>query len=257
MQILTYRLSVFGDFKRFAPTTSKTIEWTQMFQAEGYELLPTIINQPLIPGIPPFVGQSIPSENRIQFVSSKNDLFVRILAERVDVEMTHIESDDFEDSLNGRLNDLVKILKLMLDALKEVQGTRLAYYVDMILPEKNKNMFKPFYAKNDLGIIVKEAGDCVEWNHRFNKRVKINVNHVDELCNCILLLEDAVLQVSNAVSGEQQSISGLHIISDINTLAENCQPRFSSESLEAFSADAQKILFDIFAQVEEMLKKEN
>ena len=47
MHIFIFRLSIFGDFKQFVPTTTNVIAWTQALQQTGFNLLPSIMQQSL------------------------------------------------------------------------------------------------------------------------------------------------------------------------------------------------------------------
>lgn len=253
MHILTFRLSIFGDYKQYTPTSANSIAWTQALQTAGYDFLPNIIQAAQqiinIPFVPAKIGSN---DKRMQFVSLDGDVNIRILAERVDVEFTLGVSDTTEQYFTDKLPVASSIMSTMLTALGNVQGNRLAYYVDVIIPETENLSFADFYQANNLGISVNNASEkCVEWNHRFNSRVPIEVDQNNELCNAIFVLESGVLQAVNAATGEQQEIKGLHITADINTVAENKIIRFNSDSVSCFAARAQILFLDLLRQAKE------
>lgn len=253
MHILTFRLSIFGDYKQYTPTSANSVAWTQALQIAGYDFLPNIIQTAQQIINVPFVSAKIGSnDKRMQFVSPNGDVNVRILAERVDVEFTMGASDTTEQYFTDKLPVASSIMNTMLATLGNVQGNRLAYYVDVIIPEAEDSSFADFYQVNNLGISVNNASEtCVEWNHRFNSRVPIEVDGNDELSNAILVLESGILQTVNAATGEQQEIKGLHIAADINTVAENKAIRFNSDSVSSFATHAQTLFLDLLRQIKE------
>lgn len=253
MYILTCRFSMFGNFSRFTPTTSNIIEWTQMFQHAGYEFLPTIINPP-VPPIPFLPIQVGPQDKRVQFTSSDNKFAVRVLAERVDVESTLIETDDPSSTLGVKYNELKLLIETMLGALAEEKGTRMAFYIDAMLPEKKAGQFNSIYANNNLNLVVRNSESCVEWAHRFNHHLKINVGSYEELCNAIFSLESAIMNATNNNTGEQFELKGVHITSDINTLAENSDARFESENLAVFCSEAKDLFINVYNQITDIFK---
>ena len=96
--------------------------------------------------------------------------------------------------------------------------------------------------------------ECSEWNHRFNRRIFIDVgtDH-EEKCNAIFSLESGLLQTGNLITKEQQTIKGLHLAADINTLAENSVERFTIDNLDAFVTNAQDVYLNILKQLENKL----
>lgn len=256
MHILTFRLSIFGNYQEFTPTTANTILWTQALQKAGHELLPSIIEQPAqqvmsIPFVPVQIGKN---EKRMQFVSQAGDCIIRILSDRVDVELTQGLSEDINQYFVEKLDVIAGMMDVILNALGKVRGNRLAYYIDALIPEVNSMTFNQFYQKNNLGISVSNLPDeCVEWNHRFNRRVSVEINGNSELCNIILGMETGLLQTVNTVTGEAQTLKGLHILSDINTLAENTKERFQPNDCSRFAVQAQNIFLDLLRQIRERL----
>lgn len=253
MHILTFRLSIFGDYKQYAPTSTNSIAWTQALQTAGYNFLPNIIQTTQQIINVPFVTARIGSnDKRMQFVSPDGDIKIRILAERVDVEFTQGASDTTEQYFTDKLPEARSIINTMLATLGNVHGNRLAYYVDVIIPEAEDSSFADFYQANNLGISVNNASEkCIEWSHRFNSRVPIEVGGNDELSNAILVLESGILQTENVATGEQQEIKGLRIVADINTVVENKVTRFNSDSVSCFASNAQKLFLDLLRQVKE------
>ena len=81
MYILTFRLSIFGDYKQYAPTSANSIAWTQALQTAGYDFLPNIIQTTQQIINVPFVSAKIGSnDKRMQFVSPSGDVNIRILS---------------------------------------------------------------------------------------------------------------------------------------------------------------------------------
>ena len=178
MHILTFRLSIFGDFSQFTPTTANTIAWTQALQKAGYNYLPSIFQVPQQVVNMPFLSVQLgASDNRMQFVSPTGDTVIRILSERLDVELTQGVSDKPDAYLKDKLDLASKIMRLMLSTLgSELKGNRLAYYVDALIPEPTEKAFNSFYQKYNLGISMNgQEDECTEWNHRFNRRISKDV----------------------------------------------------------------------------------
>lgn len=124
MHILTFRLSIFGDFSQFTPTTANTIAWTQALQKAGYNYLPSIFQVPQQVVNMPFLSVQLgASDNRMQFVSPTGDTVIRILSERLDVELTQGVSDKPDAYLKDKLDLASKIMRLMLSTLgSELKG---------------------------------------------------------------------------------------------------------------------------------------
>lgn len=260
MHIFVFRLSLFGDFKQFVPTTANVITWTQDLQQAGFNLLPSIIQQPPQFANVPFVaiqtGAINSNDKRIQFLSPDGDYAIRILAERVDVELTQGVADTIEQYFTDKLELLSNLMKAMIHALGNTQGCRLAYYVDVLLPEPSGQSFDRFYNQNNLNISIDGSSEnCVEWSHKFNKRFTATVGEKSELSNAILFIESGMLQTINASTGEQQSVKGLHILSDINTLAENREERFTVTNLVDFSNNAQSVFLKFLEQIKAKLSE--
>lgn len=260
MYIFVFRLSMFGDFKQFVPTTANAIAWTQALQQAGFNLLPSIIQQPPQLVNVPFVaippGTINSDDKRIQFLSQDGDYAIRILAERVDVEHTQGVADTFEQYFADKLKLSSNLMKAIIHALGNVQGCRLAYYVDVLLPEPNGQSFERFYNQNNFNISIDGSSEnCIEWSHRFNKRFTATIGEKSELSNAILFIESGMLQTVNASTGEQQSVKGLHILSDINTLAENREERFVVTDLVDFSINAQSVFLKFIEQIKTKLSE--
>ena len=258
MHILVFRLSMFGDYNQFIPTTANVIAWTQALQQAGFNLLPSIIQQPPQLGNAPFVaiptGALSSNDKRIQFLSPDGDYVIRILAERVDVELTQGVADSLDQYFDDKLRLASDLMKATIHALGDVQGCRLAYYVDSILPEQSGKSFERFYNQNNLNISIDGSSEnCVEWSHRFNQRFIATIDKKNELSNAILLIESGILQVVNASTGELQSVKGLHIHSDINTLAENGRERFTVADLDNFALVAQSVFLKFIEQIKAKL----
>lgn len=260
MHIFVFRLSMFGNFKQFVPTTSNVIAWTQSLQQAGFSLLPSIIQQPPqfvnIPFVAVPTGAINSNDKRIQFLSPDGDYAIRILAERVDVELTQGVTDTVEQYFAEKLKLASDLMIAIIHTLGDVRGCRLAYYVDVLLPEPSGKSFEGFYNQNNLNISINGSSEnCVEWSHRFNKRFTTTIGEKNELSNAILLIESGILQTVNASTGEQQSVKGLHILSDINTLAENGEERFAVADLADFSINAQSVFLKFLEQIKAKLSE--
>ena len=70
---------------------------------------------------------------------------------------------------------------------------------------------------------------------------------------CYFFLESGLLQTGNLITKEQQTIKGLHIAADINTLAENSVERFTIDNSDAFVTNAQDVYLGILKQLEDKL----
>lgn len=255
MYIMTYRFSLFGDFNRFTPTTNNIIKWSQAFQEKGYDFLPSVINSS-IPVFPLTPAQPNDVDNRLQFTSSKGDYIVRILSKRIDVESTLLETEEVGNKLteiSGVLNTLITIIS---DALDNPRGTRLAFFVDALSPERENCDYNKIYAKLNMGLSVNNSDNCIEWHHRFNERVELSVGSENESCNSIITLESAILNTQDKTSGQISEIKGVHISADINTLPENRNERFDASNLIQFCSNAKDTFCDVMKQIESMFTKQ-
>lgn len=253
MNILTFRLSMFGDYNKYSATTANIINWTKMFQELGYEFLPNIIDSK-VPQIPFISVLPQSGEKRVQFVSKQGDLVVRVIPERVDAEMTLGETDDLLSLLSEKTITLEQLLTAMLNELNDVPGTRLAYYVDALIPEPSPDAFNSIYEKNNIDLNVNGGIECVEWGHRLNTRVQFTVNESQEMCNALFNLESALLSIQVNKAGEEAPTvtqqKGLHFSADINTVAENTVERFEISDLPAFIEQAHSVFHDFYTRLE-------
>ena len=250
MQILTLRLSVFGDYKRYIPTAQNSIQWTQALQKAGYDFLPNMIQvqQPASQGTP------ATTEKRMQFVSPSGDICIRILAERVDVEFARGSSDHLDRYFADKFAMGTQIMSTMLSALGDTKGRRLAYYVDAFIPEQEGKSLQTFYQDNNLGISLRNSCDeCVEWNHRFNRRACFDVNGEGEVSNIIFTSESGVMQALHVATHERLAYRGMRITADINTLAENEDERFGAAHAEGFYSQAHTLYLGVMQQLETKL----
>lgn len=246
MPTLLFRLSIFGDYRQFAPTSENTVALTQSLQNAGYALLPNIIQ------LPPQQGQA--GEKRMQFVSDDNVIRAVILPERIDVEFTRGASDRIDRLFADTPAMVSDILQVVLSALGDPAGRRLAYYADALIPEPDDGPFEPFYQANNLGISLHNSPDvCTEWNHRFNRRVFLPVSGNPELSNAIFSFESGTLQAVNAATGQRRTSRGLRILTDINTLHENADPRFDRTDIDSFFVAAHAMHLDVLQQLREKL----
>lgn len=251
MYILTLRLSIFGDYAEYVPTTDNTLKWTKAFQEAGYEFLPSIIQNPqAVISIPFMTVQQTSTEKRIQFASEKGDIVVRFLAERVDVEVTQGETSNPDDYYLDNLDNLSRLMNVALHALGDIKGNRLAYYTELMIKSPEPDTFSKFYAENNLGISMNNySGEYAEWSHRFNKRICFNVASKEETINTILAMNSGFLHTVEKSSGKQSAIKGLHVAADINTIAENTTIRFDCDTVNEFYTKAQSVFLDLLRQV--------
>lgn len=250
MQILTYRLSVFGDFKRFVPTSENTIIWTQGFKNAGYELIPSIIqNTQAVMSIPFFNIPQGAIDKRMQFSSLDGNIIVRFLAERVDVEFTMGNSNKYSQYFVENIQKACNLLSVALNILGNIKGTRVAYFTDILIEENQNNCFESFYSNNADIFINNYDGEYIEWQHRFNKRIFLDIAHTQERVNTILQMESGELQTIVQSTGVQQIIKGLHVMADINTIAENTTERFDIDSSLEFCNKAQELYLDLLNQI--------
>lgn len=254
MYVMTFRFSLFGEFNRFTPTTNNIIKWSQAFQEKGYDFLPSVINTS-IPVFPLIPAESNAVDNRLQFTSSKGDYIVRILANRIDVESTLLETDEVENKLTEISDVLNSLITIISDALGNPRGTRLAFFVDALSPEHEDYNYNKIYSGLNMGLSVNNSDNCIEWHHRFNERVELSVGSENESCNSIITIESAILNTQDKTSGQVSEIKGVHISADINTLPENRNERFDASNLIRFCSSAKDTFCDVLKQIELMFIK--
>ena len=258
MLALVFRITIFGDFSNLKPTATNTIEYAKALSDAGYQYLPSIISPTahinISNGLPPQIVPGNPEDKRLQFVSVDNRSLIRLLSNRIDVEFNEDEFVEVNSYFEEKLMAAIKTMQVVLSAVGNPDGNRLAYYVDIVVPEPEERSFINFYKNNNLGIIMTEIHDeCIEWRHGFNNRVGIEVEDKLEICNALFSFEAGKLQKVDNASGEQNIIQGFHFSGDINTLAENTIMRFSSQSFYSFAPNAQRIFVSVLHQISEGL----
>ena len=250
MQVLTYRLSIFGDFKHFAPTPENTIAWTQGFKDAGYELIPSVIQSPqAVIAVPFLTVQQGTVEKRMQFSSTDGSIIVRFLSERMDIEFTQGVSVQFDKYFVDSIPNARSLFSVALNLLKNTKGTRLAYFTDILIEEHKPNCFASLYSDNAGISLNNYEGEYIEWSHRFNKRITLDISQNKETINTILQLESGTLQTIMPTTGAQQVIKGLHVATDINTLAETAMERFDNNDALEFFTKAQEVFLDMLSQI--------
>lgn len=253
MRILTYKLSMFGNFSAYEATSKNIIDWTQKLSGAGYNFLPSVstVRQDFASiSAQPYTGIPAQEGKRVSFVAPDGKTLVRILAERLDVAFPLEEIDNIEDNFKKKHEYARGIIDSMLQILDDMKGIRLAYYVDIIIPEQGDIHLNHIYRNYNLGLSLGEREDeCVEWSHSFNRRTRIGISeNEDELCNVVLAMETGVFQQNN-----KEPEKGLRIIADINTLMENIEERFTRSNFIYFTEASQDIYLDIVRQIIEKI----
>ncbi len=258
MNVFVFRLSIFGSLESFGPTTENVIAWTQGLKDLGYEFLPSILqtSQQTISNLYVRGSFSVPSERRLKFVSADGKMTIRILRDRLDIEFPfeNIEYSDMEKNLDVKLEKALELMKYMLHVLNDTKGIRMAYFMELFIPETGKD-FSKFYQNNNVGLLINGySEECVEWSHRFNSRVELAVDgDKNEICNVILMMESGFLHMDGTDADSTQSTKGMRVSVDINTLSEKTDARFSPDNLECFAKNAQRTYLDLIDQINEKL----
>ncbi len=250
------RLSIFGDFCMLEPTSSNIVTWTQALQGAGYEMLPNVI-QPTEPVFLP-TGLHIPPQF-IQFSESnkrETKHLLRLTNQRIDAECAIIDSESWQEELKGVFDSLLKLFRVGSGFAQDTKGTRLAYYVDLIVKELTPRAFQDFYCNNNFGLFFGDSGmtDCVEWTHRFNQNRSLMTASGEETCNLILLMEKSNISKVSPDTLKSEKYEGLRVSADLNTLRENNTPRFSVNDMDVFCHAAMESHINILQSVVEMLK---
>lgn len=250
------RLSIFGDFRMLEPTSSNVVTWTQALQGAGYEMLPNVI-QPTEPVLLP-TGPQIPPQF-IQFSESnkrETKQLLRLTNQRIDAECEIIDSESWQEVLKGIFDCLLKLIRVGSGFAQDTKGTRLAYYVDLMIKEPTPRAFQEFYCNNNFGLSFGDSGmtDCGEWTHRFNQNRPLMTALGEELCNLILLMESNVFRKVSPDTLKTEEYQGLRVSADLNTLGENNTPRFSINDMDVFCHAAMESHISILQSIVEMLK---
>lgn len=258
MYIVVYRLSIFGDFKRFSPTADFTVQCVQKLKEYNcqQEFLPNIIPEGISAPVPFVVQQPAGNSSRMTLVAQDGSIVLRILSNRIDVEFPQPiskEPSDFSNSLTEMLRTSTELIHILTELVNETKGIRLAYYADIHIPDPQES-FKNFFSSYNLNLNLDGTPDeCVEWSHRFNRQINILVDSQEELSNVILAMESATLHTVNRITQETINTPGLHLMVDINTQAENTEEKFSADNCTCFCTIAQSIFLNLFSQIKDMI----
>lgn len=249
MIIPVCRLSIFGDFRMFKPTSSNIVSWMQALQKEGYEMLPNIIQLtgPVVPS--QFIEFSEPNKREARQL-------LRLTNQHIDVECSMIDSASWQETLQNVFSDLLKLLQTGLELDKETKGTRLGYSADVLIQEPDSHSFQPFYCNNNFGLVFGggEMTVCDDWQHCFNQRMALETDSNKEMCNLILFMEKSSFPMISDDTQKIKKRQGLRISVDLNTKKENDMPRFLFDDMKVFCQSAMKEHLAVLKNIIKLVK---
>ena len=223
----TYKISAFGYFGDIIPTSENVMFFLEAFKQDG--LIPSLIQEfnvtEVIPG-----AKTVPN-NRIALMSNDGQTQIIIGTNRIDYSFS-IPNDQriVQNELVSLVNQKIVHFYEVVFAKFKKSSTRLALNTESLLVNLSNEEIENLMLKyrNPISIY---SESLVEWNTHLMIRKTSEVLK-DEVLNVITNISKAV--INKAVNGETQLSDGFIIQTDINTLAENSNPRFDKDALIAF-----------------------
>ena len=247
MKVFVYRISMFGNFRKFVPNSENIISWLQGFKNAGYDFTTSIIQGPETTiSVDQRQVHHREADKRIQFMSLEGNLAVRFLGERLDVEFIGGQFENGSQYFREKLLQATKLFEVAHELLENKRGTRLAYFVDILIEEDVNINFSNLYQENNNINLNGYDGEYIEWGHRFNKRVVLNFEDFQEESNAILQLESGAMWFDE---NPNEIIKGLHVMADINTIGENEADRFDRDVASKYFAEAQNVYLQLYEQI--------
>ena len=228
VQDIIYQISVFGDFTSIKPNTETVDAMITRFR--DYGLLPAVFQEgsftfPSNTGVP-----KAETTNRLQMVSFEKNINVMFASNRLDINRA--STDLTIGVTNDNLNELLDILN---KAASGLSFTRIGFNTTSLLNNPSTSLLQKIQPRLTL------YNDPNELMLRVNKRNDIAVgDNSNEQSNVILTAQKTMGQL--LINNQPISVdNGLILQFDINTIAENSEPRFFSEQTNKYIVSAEYI----------------
>ena len=218
--IINLQLSVFCN-KHIEPTPEKiTVLMKKINSESGLMFLPSIVNGQNID----ILSRQITNVSNLAFITANQQFQIICTDNRIDI----IFNTNTETALDYD-EHLVIAKKLLAMIMKEeaILGNRLAFNTQ-IIGAKNIDNVSVLVSKYGKPLSFYEGKPIEEWLLRYNSRESIDMKSEPELLNVVTNLSI----VQNVDTTEKRILCHM----DINTLAEQADFRFSSESIALYIA---------------------
>ncbi|MEN6418255.1 MAG: hypothetical protein ABFC73_04975 [Clostridiaceae bacterium] len=221
-----FRMSIFTDTQDLQITPDRITIFMNALNNKGAEYIPSIINeQTLIP--------QLQTNRRLQFLW--NNITIRMLGARIDVEQPFETEIKEATSKPGFSDEMLHGLKVTLELLSK-RGSRLALSSENIIQLGNEEKLNAFLARNNYGMDML-IPPFFAWNNEVTIRRILTIGGKEEECNIVIkLIKGGISKIGS--SDSSQSRDGLIIVTDINTMQENTDQRFTFSDYLDFYREA-------------------
>ena len=226
-----YKISAFGDFASISATPDNMQYFFDSFREDNF--LPSVYQElqinvmgnqnPLVP---------IPSQQRIMLISSDDTQKISIGSNRIDFEIS--TTNDVQLLPEQRIAINQKITNAFAKIFEKFNKTaaRLALNTESLVINLSPAEYNHFLEQYSNPLTMYNNVPLGEWGTRLMIRKAAAIGDVDETFNVITNIQKKVMQ--KVVNGEVQTHDGFGVSVDINTIAENSVPRFTSSHIQAF-----------------------
>jgi hypothetical protein len=231
---MIFKASIFGDFDNIKPTPETIMDLVKEFEEFG--IIPSTFTETKS-GIPILsVTNILPpvTKNRLRLTSESEGMDIFIFSYRIDVNFEPKDFTGFSDEQIPKLIDKIKIIFEQLLKKYTKSASRLALNTTTLLidlQEEQKRIFLGKFIPNK-----NYFSNPLEWSTHLMKREPIELNKSQEMFNIIANIATAIGQEGK--DNESHDFDGFSIDFDINTIAENTAPRFTSPEIEYFLVHA-------------------
>ena len=239
---LVYRYSLFGDFISINATPENSIMFMESLNQDGGRFIPSTIME------------TFPPENvrapmlRLVFIDSTNNITLRIMSNRIDVE-TGFDESFSEDSYNTRNTIFFTAFKHIWEKLpSDTKSNRLAFFSQNLLPAANNEKLESFM-HSSVSYLPFYDDTLLEWNIHINTRKTIIISGNEEQCNFITDIAKGDAVKHDQQTGVTTEMTGIVISSDFNTLFENGSSRFTPLDLQSFTNELSSTYFRIIGDI--------
>ena len=224
-----YQASLFCDMENLRPSVETIPPLLQAFLDRN--LLPsTYYELALVPQGPP---KNVP---RLRFASSDNEWTVEFETVRINIEKNSIKPSgenlgNVEDFARDALDLLQRITRIF-----PKNGTRLALVTTSVLSEVSAEKSRDFFSRLILPTTFHQENPVLTWALHLHAKLDREIAGHLEVINVLTQVNRAIGQI---LEGETIiPFDGIQIQLDVNTIAENTQPRFDFETAHAFFMEA-------------------
>ena len=225
---LNYQYSLFGNFSDISPEkTDIVIELLKLYENENF--IPSSYQEIVLNN-----GIQKP-ENRIA-LNNKDGIAINIGFQRIDVIVSYNEDGKYKDMKIEEITPKVtNLLEKFLDKFNRVCN-RLALNTTTLLSDEKTIEIEKKFEENSRTIEYYNTKKVREWIERLVTREKND--NIGEEINIITSLNRTNGEFYNQVLNKNIAFDSIIVQFDINTLAENINPRFKKEEMKNFFDNA-------------------